>query len=171
MSTCGITARVRCRAIGGRLVLLISLGWATLHLWQTAQPLLGVRTSTLFSRVYTVSEVQAGLVRAPGLWIGRTVRVQGVVVGGRQWRDTRDGWTMIVQPQLIDPAGTGDLPLSRDSSGRRLRWLRGLPLLGRLLPRPQTLVWDQRATYRLELRTVAGRACPDCYEAVLLDAG
>jgi hypothetical protein len=46
-----------------------------------------------------------------------------------------------------------------------------MPLLGRLLPPPQSVRWDVPATYRIELRRVGAGKTNGCYEAVLLDVG
>jgi hypothetical protein len=50
--------------------------------------------------------------------------------------------------------------------------LRGLPVLGKLMPPPQLLRWEEVATYRVQLRAVPAAACParPCYVRLVLDA-
>lgn len=161
--------------VAGAALLLAALGWAA----PSTAALLSDLTSPPSGRVYGVSEVSSGLAHDPARWLGATLRVQGVMTGAQQRRDVHGGWESVGPSRLADPANmtvdipltmTTDLPVSWGAPNSLLSWLRRLPLLGGALPRPQTVQWDRLATYRVRLRVVPGRACPRCYEAVLLDA-
>ena len=182
--------------VAGAALLLIAMGWATPRLWPHAPALTGIFAGPLSGgRVYGVAEVAAGLAHDPTHWLGSILRVRGVMVGSRQRRDVHSGWESMGPPRLADPATVAvvllgpprvtypanmavdvplnpalALPVSWGAPDLLVSWLRWLPLLGGALPRPQTVQWDRLATYRVQLRVAPGRACPDCYEAVLLDA-
>ena len=130
------------------------------------------------SRVYTVGEVRAQLLERPGHWLGRTVRLHATLVGcppSGDWGPTSCPPTFW-QPALADPTGPGadnPLPVIWGEPGQRLTLLRGLPLVGKLLPRPQVVRWGAQATYNVRLtmaaaQTLCGRVI--CYEGVLVDS-
>lgn len=168
----------RMRVVGSAALLLAALGWSAPRLWPHGPALLGDRAGPTPGRVYGVAEVSAGLAQHPEPWVGTTVWVQGILVGARQQQSARGAWEIVAPPHLVDPVdpalavpftGTRDLPVSWSTAPPLWTWLRRLPLLGNMVPQPPVLQWDRLATYRVRLRVVPGRACPRCYEAVLLD--
>jgi hypothetical protein len=73
---------------------------------------------------------------------------------------------------LTDPAApttTNPLPVMWGGPDPLLAAVRTVPLLGSLLPAPQSVRWDVPATYRITLRRRDARHPNGCYEAVLLD--
>jgi hypothetical protein len=163
-----ITVRRRGAVVGSvalLLSLLATLGWLAPLLRPQGPALLGDRAGPISGRVYGVSEVSAGLAQTPERWVGATVWVQGVLAGARQQHDTRGEWEIVAPPHLADPVGmamgvpftaTMDLAVSWSTATPLWAWLRRLPLLGRVLPRPQTAQWGRLATYRVRLRVVPG---------------
>ncbi len=122
-------------------------------------------------RVYTVSQVLAGLQRDPGAWVGRTALVRGTAlhllegcVGG-QWcpsglyaPDTRrPGPILLLEPGPADPL---------------IARLRRVPLLDSVVLRPQHLRSRTALVYRVSFRAVPHRSCDahPCITAVLVDA-
>jgi hypothetical protein len=72
-----------------------------------------------------------------------------------------------------DPAEiVAPLPLVWASPNPLLGVVRRVPLLGDLLPAPQAVIWEEVATYRVELRAMSDESCgaATCYEALVLDA-
>jgi hypothetical protein len=125
--------------------------------------------------VYTVAQVQAGLAWRPGAWAGRTVRVRGRATACAIKLAHGHFHCMPRQPRLNDPdvaATTEPLPLAWEDPSPALTVMRRVPLLGSLLPAPQTVDWWMVATYRVQLRATPDAPCgaTTCYEAVLLDA-
>jgi hypothetical protein len=125
--------------------------------------------------VYAVVQVQAGLAEHPQAWVGRTVRVRGLV---KSCPYVRHGPCARWQPALSDTSTVAlsidvePLPLVRGSASPLLAGLRRVPFLGSLTPAPQELRWDTPTIYRVQLRTGScGMAQLPCYEALLLDAG
>jgi hypothetical protein len=121
---------------------------------------------------YGVGDLQRQVAGDPGRWIGRTVLVRGRVAMDRTWSAPDSIGTRF---ELLDPGtpgGTPSLLLDWGGADQLLVSLRRLPLIGRLVPQPQVLRWDARATYRVRLRASPARECgtPPCYEALLLDA-
>ncbi len=119
---------------------------------------------------YTVAALRQMVAQNPKRWMGRTVRVQGVVVAYRQRRDSLDGWVLLAPPRLTDPGGQGSWLLVWGPPDPLLAWLRSVPLLGRVVPAAQTVSWGRVAIYRIQLRKMAGRVCPERDAAVLVDA-
>ncbi len=122
-------------------------------------------------RVYTVSQVLAGLQRDPGAWVGRTALVRGAAFQllegcrGGQWcpsglytPDTRRPGPIL----LLEP-GPADSLITR---------LRRIPLLDRVAPRPQHLRSRTAIVYRVIFQAVPHRSCDahPCITAVLVDA-
>jgi hypothetical protein len=133
------------------------------------------------SGAYSVAAVRAHLRDRPDQWVGRTVQLRALLLGcpplamttGPHFMCSPTFW----QPELADPAGPGardPLPVTWGGPELRLGWLRGLPLVGKLMPGPQTVRWGVPATYKVRLtvaaaQTLCGSAV--CYEGVLLDTG
>jgi hypothetical protein len=106
---------------------------------------------------------------------GRTVRVRGVAVACLSSGSPARVLNCHRQPlELRDPGlgGASDaLPLRWGSQPSWLAFLRGVPVLGRLLPAAQAPHWGAGVTYRVQFRAVPADSCPSppCYEALLLD--
>lgn len=127
--------------------------------------------------LYSLAALDAGLVRAPHSWLERTVRVRALL-GGKcvatsgLYTQVCSSWEMA----LTDPQGRQDvapLPLAWGSPAPLRAVLRRLPLLARLVPRPQIVHSSAVATYRVQLQTSPCSALDDgpvCYGALLLDA-
>ena len=125
--------------------------------------------------VYTVAQVEAELAGQPERWLGRTVRLRAIADPCPMWGSPSMGLHCLnAQPVLVDQEGSraDSLPLTWRQQGALLASLRGVPLLGKLVPAPQVLGWEARATYRVRLRAAPATNCGylRCYEAVLLDA-
>jgi hypothetical protein len=126
--------------------------------------------------VYSVAEVLARLGSDPGAWAARAVRVRGVAeVCQAVMSPGLDAHCTVWPPVLRDPGaagGRGILPLAWGQEQPGLTWLRGLPLLDRLVSAPPAPHWGVAATYRVRLATVASAQCSvaPCYQALLLDA-
>jgi hypothetical protein len=111
-----------------------------------------------------VQEVQRGLEHHPDAWLGRTVRVRGMVYSADcSCRDRA--------PSLLGRDGAGMLPVAGWEPDPLLAAQRRLPLVGGLVPEPQVARGGVLATYRVRL-VAAAAACDaaPCYEALLLDA-
>jgi hypothetical protein len=125
--------------------------------------------------MYTVAQVQAGLARHPGSWVGHTVRVRGRATACSIELEHGHFHCLPRQPHLDDPdAGSWIEPLLLvwKDPNPALTIMRRVPLLGSLLPAPQELDWGTVATYRVQLRAVTRGPCSaaTCYEALVLDA-
>ncbi len=126
--------------------------------------------------LYALSTVRAGLLHAPGRWVGRTVRVYAVA--GKPcvaWMGGVHPACISWQPALLDmaaPSAADALPLRVASPTPLLAALRRLPLARWLVGAPQQIRWGMPATYRVRLQAAAGAACgvARCYAALLLDA-
>ena len=114
---------------------------------------------------YSVQEVQMGLEHHPHAWLGRAVRVRGMVY--RADCSCRDR-----APSLLGRDGAGLLPVAGWEPDPLLGALRRLPLAGRLVPGPQAARRGVLATYRVRLLAAPAAECEvsPCYEALLLDA-
>jgi hypothetical protein len=123
--------------------------------------------------VYSVATLQAGLARQPGVWLGRPVRVRGIVALCLSSDGQSDPPYCHGSTYLMDASeASWVLPLAWGRQDSVLAVLRRVPLLSGLLPALQAVRWEEVATYRVELRTMPGEPCGTaaCYEAVLLDA-
>lgn len=122
--------------------------------------------------LYTVAQLSTYLTAQPGQWVGRVVQVRAVAVVVPQWLSHGSLPFKRMVPRLVDPAGGGDLPgdlaLVCGPEDRVFGALRRVPLLGRLLPPPQVLVWTRPTIYRIRLE-VARDPGDAPYAAVLLD--
>jgi hypothetical protein len=130
----------------------------------------GVCAAVLFpptTHIYSVRQLYHALQAEPAVWLQRTVVVRAVPVICTPCGD----WL----PGLVDPEPHPQAQFFPLVPGGPARWpafLRRLPLLDRLAPSPQVLVWDRPAVYRVQLRRItclqASRQV--CVAAVLLDA-
>jgi hypothetical protein len=125
-----------------------------------------------------VSQVHAALTQQPASWIGRTVKVRGILEGPFVFC----GATRPCPPPtlgLIDAENESIgpdhyLPVLAGPPVQPWAFLRRLPALSRFLPAPQQLHFGLMALYRVRLQ-----AAPDlcsrnhdilCYEGIVLDA-
>jgi hypothetical protein len=115
--------------------------------------------------VYSVQEVQLGLAHDPAAWLGRTLRVRGMVYSAScSCRDRA--------PSLFDRDGASMLHVAGWEPDPLLAALRRLPLVGGLVPGPQVARGGVLATYRVRLLAAPAATCDavPCYQAMLLDA-
>jgi hypothetical protein len=128
--------------------------------------------------VFSVSQIRADLARYPKYWVGRTVRVRGILQGPF----TFCGATRPCPPSLwglIDAENesvTPDrlLPVVAGAPAPLWAALRHLPMVATLEPAPQLLRFGLPTIYRLQLRAAptlcAGDTRLPCAEGVLVDA-
>src|SRR5947208_800630 len=136
--------------------------------------LLGVLSSPHYSgRVYTVTEVQAGLRRDPQRWVGQTVRVYGRAMV------TLCPDHCPYSPQFLIDASAPSLPstLCPPPQGIPFRWtvidpridfLLRLPMLSDLVRTHLGGVGTYRV--RIQRNSAICNGIPEKYQAVLLDA-
>jgi hypothetical protein len=126
--------------------------------------------------VYTVAQVQAGLMDRPPAWVGPTIWVRGLAApcpwrGGtaRLWQCADDPFILVADP--ADPRAA-PLPLSPPAPDTLLAVLQRLPLLHALAARSLTVPIDTPARFRVQVQRLAAQACGSrspCYEAVPRD--
>jgi hypothetical protein len=121
--------------------------------------------------VHSVAAVRAHLEREPRAWVGRVVRVQGVVVtlGCQLWPSPEGTVCLAWGEGLAGPRGAAILPLTEEAPNRLVTLLQGVPVLGALVPPAEALHWGAMATYRVQLRAVPTGSCVflPCYEMLL----
>jgi hypothetical protein len=150
--------------LGGLLGLLLAAGLALVAL---AMP-------QGHGPVYSVAQVQAGLVEHPQDWIGRTVQVRAIAEPCLAWGSPHDALHChTLQPQLVDsrePDLVNPLPLALETQSPVLRALRHLPVLKRLLLPPPAPPWEMVRTYGIRLQHGTGEGCKidTSFKAVLL---
>ena len=161
------SVRMRCAAMLG-LCLAALLPWLGGRL---------AATGSAREPVYSMAALAAHLDRDPAAWLHRTLRVHALL-GGKcvalsgLYTQVCSSWEMA----LTDPAGGQDvapLPLTWGDAPPLMAVLRRLPLLGRLVPRPQIMHSSAVAPYRIRLQTTPCTALDDgpvCNGALLLDA-
>ena len=123
--------------------------------------------------IYSVSQLDAGLRHHPAALVGHLVRVRGVV----GFCPVRIGCPPNMPPILNDHLGvlSPEPPLQLDygsgDGGSLLSRLRGLPLLGVLVPARAPLVDGYQGVLRVRIEPVPLYACFErlCYEGVLQD--
>jgi hypothetical protein len=121
-----------------------------------------------------VAQAQAALAHHPSIWLGRTVRVRGIAtlcVASDSQSDP--SLCSYGSTYLLDTGGANEvLPLAWAGLDSRLALVRRVPLLGGLLPAPQSVHWQEVATYRVRLQAVPESRCGTgvCVVVVLLDA-
>ena len=134
--------------------------------------------------VFTPSQVVAGLARNPQQWVGRTVKVRGVVGAfmcpSPCLNNTDLSWASIqrglIVPMLEDPGATlytgqqnpAFLELAAEPRSPLLDSLSRLPVIGHLIPRQEARL-DGPTVYRLRLHVRSCRGT--CIVGVLTDAG
>jgi hypothetical protein len=163
-----------------------SLCVAMLALCLTAVvPWLGLHVVSAVSareRVYALATLESHLARDPAAWLHRSLRVRALLGGqctalAGPYTPACAAWRMA----LTDPNASGDsglygtvrpLPLVWGEAPPVLAFLRRLPMVGQMLPRPQIVHSSVPAVYQIQLRPTACvvSADPPCYEALLLDA-
>lgn len=122
--------------------------------------------------VYSLASLQRDLARDPAEWLGRPVHVRAVAVQCQGWSRSLDScfeW----QPALIDAddPSADALPIVTAPARPHLAWLRGLAVIGGLLPRPRPIGWGVPPDFTVRLQA---RAClvgnPSmCYVALIQD--
>jgi len=180
----------------GRRVLRCLVGKYGTILWTCALALLvgaGAYLSLVYDNagsggadqgtVYGVATVDANLAQDPGSWLGRTIQVRGELIPCMPLSTVRNGPCAELIPNsgrlegYIESASpsVAALGVARGGLDPVRGFLRGIPLVGRLVPAPQELQWGVVATYRVQLAAVP--AIPDsscgagaCAEAKLLDS-
>jgi hypothetical protein len=121
--------------------------------------------------VYSVAAVQAGLMRQPDAWAGRTVWVRGIAQGC----GFRAEFDLCPPAALVDaasPATGQPLWLAQGDASPLRTLVRQIPFLARFAPAPQALHWGLVATYRVRVQAVPESICGTgmCSEVALLDA-
>ena len=133
--------------------------------------------------VYSVAAVRAGLIRSPGGWVGRTIRVRAVAGNPCvSWQGGAGTACISWRPALLDsyqPADPGFAPSAASALLLRselqpplLAALRRLPIARWLVGSPQQIRWGTLTTYRVLLQAAPTTVCSraHCHEALLLDA-
>ena len=124
------------------------------------------------SPVYTVAQVQTGLLWQPHAWLRRTVWVYAVATHATErFCPYPIATCKGALPVLADRPGAAarGLPLVWGGTDPIRAQLRRLPLIAAFVP-PQAPHWGRPAAYRVTLRLAAGAACHTCFAAVLVDA-
>jgi hypothetical protein len=126
--------------------------------------------------VYAVAAIRAALAHRPQAWVGQTVEIRAVAEPCPWWEEQGRLQHCADQPLVLVDSPTGapadPLPVARAAPRPLLSFLRGLPLLGRVLPRPLMVPLFVRARFHVRLRALSPGSCTSlpCYEALLLDA-
>lgn len=129
--------------------------------------------------VYSVAQMQAGLVDHPQAWVGRTVQVRGMAQPCPWWGGTARLWQCADDPFILvpDPADRAaePLPLSQLAPDALPKVLRALPLLHalavRFVARSRAVPEFTPARFRVQVQRLAAQVCggrSPCYAAVLL---
>jgi hypothetical protein len=123
-------------------------------------------------QVYTVAQVQAGLLRNPAAWTDRTLWLRGTAVDS----PCPPGFS-ICGPKafFVDDDGPApvfdQLPLDLHGDETAVAVLRRVPWLRNLLPRAPAIEWDMPATYFVRVQALpCAPISTACYEAVVQDA-
>jgi len=163
------TLRQRC-LLAGLLSLLAAIILVVL--------VVGNARSNTAGPTHTVAQVQTGLTQRPSAWIGRVVRVRGVLTKmlfcvGAMPSHSRCWYTLLSTNQLGRRQGIPSLPISADHVGKHLLLWQRLPFISRFFPDARVLTFNQYATYRVRLERT-GLPRPQClvitcYQAVLQD--
>jgi hypothetical protein len=123
--------------------------------------------------VHTVADLRERLIAQPAAWVGRTVRVRGIVLfsGCLAWDAGGGAPCPDSSVYLLDQDGAHLLPVVVGKPDPLLAAWRRLPLAGKLVPAPQQIQWGALTTYRARLSAAPTTlyATPPCYAAQLLD--
>jgi hypothetical protein len=130
--------------------------------------------------VYGVAAVAANLAQDPRSWLGRTIQVRGELVscmfspsarGGSCAELTSDSVRLEGYSKPEMPTAVA-LEVVRGGLDPVRRILRGMPLVGRLVPLPQEPRWGVVATYAVRLVAIPHGMCGvgTCAGARLLDS-
>jgi hypothetical protein len=124
--------------------------------------------------VYSVDQVRVGLVNNPRAWLGRTIRVRGIVPSYYCPGPISLSCPPAPSTTLHSVARASDrsLPLFFGSAEGEASLFQSEPILRSLLPGPQHLLRGRAAVYRVRLQALAGDVCGywPCYVTVLIDA-
>jgi hypothetical protein len=144
------------------LMLLTGLGVAALSTRQDQGP------------VFTVAELRERLAAQPASWLGRTVVVHAIVEpcpwGEAPGRRLHCADHALVLAGLPSEAPTEPLPLVRMAPRPLAVFLRGLPLLGAMLPRSPVVLPFAVARFHVRPQTLPAHSCAGnlpCYQALL----
>jgi hypothetical protein len=118
------------------------------------------------SRIYTVSAVVAGLYRNPQAWLGRTIRLRGIVRScGAEW--SCHGSTPYLADSSVEETDRAhQLQVVPAPPDRNLTFWRRFPGFGALLPQPQQLNGAIPTVYRVLL---TADMCGVCFEGIVQD--
>jgi hypothetical protein len=117
--------------------------------------------------VYAVTAIRAALAGRPQAWMGQTVEIRAVAEPCPWWEEQGRLQYCADQPLMLVGSPTGapvdPLPVARAALQPLISFLRGLPILGQVLPRPSIVPLLVQARFRVRLQALP------CYEALLLD--
>lgn len=123
--------------------------------------------------VITPRQLRAQPMRRPQDWLGRIVPVRGILAISQRSTCPQRTACLATQAVLLDldpAAGDARLPLAWGPTDPFLARLHALPLVGRLAPPAQELVWGRPAIYRLRIQRAPDAICVGCVEGLVLDA-
>lgn len=132
---------------------------------------IAVRALVASDPVYSVSQLDAALRSHPATVVDHVIRVRGVV----GFCSVRAGCPPNTPPILAAHLGplSADPPLELQygTGDRLLATLRGIPMLGALVPRPSPLLDGYQGVLRVRIQPALPYACYVrlCYEGVLQD--
>ncbi len=120
--------------------------------------------------VYTVTQVQTGMVHQPRSWLGRTVLVRALASPlGTSCPPSIPSCTNVVLTDsnpILANTPTLVAIAARPDSLRSM--LRRVPLADRMIPDPQQVDWGQFATYHVHLSAQSFAPCiPPCMNVQL----
>ena len=147
------------------------VGAVALVLIVAAASAAALRTLNRDEPVYSVSQLDAVLRRHPSTVVGHVIRVRGVV----GFCPVRAGCPPNTPPILAAHLGTlsADPPLELEygPGDTLLATIRGIPLLGTLVPRRSPLLDGYQGALRVRIQPALPYACYVrlCYEGVLQD--
>src|SRR5438067_1812515 len=121
-------------------------------------------------RVYTVAQVHAAMAHDPQAWVGRTILVRGTAVGLLPSSCLPAVWCSVGLVQPGAPDRSSFVPLVPKPADPLVAFVRGVALVGHVVPPPQRLHWGTPAIYRVQIHAVSSCAGSSCFDALLLDA-
>jgi hypothetical protein len=121
---------------------------------------------------YTVADLRSRLAARPAAWVGRTVVVRAIAEPCPWWgaaaRLLRCDARALVLVGTPAEAPADPLPLVQPAPLGIVSVVRGLPILGALLPRPPAVPLFTRARFRVRLFALPTCSHGACYAALLL---